>query len=181
MNFEEKLIKLRKQNLLSQEELAQKLDVTRQTISKWELGQAKPDMDNLMKLSEIFNISVENLTNEKEKICMNKKVGKKHTKVFIIIAIILLILVIGGGIIFINKKNNTISKFNMDKQNVQDKIQEVDKTIKEAENDFKNKQEELNEISKEIMHEKKKMEEEYNETAKDVKNIIDSVSEKLLK
>ena len=44
MKFYEKLIILRKKALLSQEELAEKLDVTRQTISKWELGQSKPDM-----------------------------------------------------------------------------------------------------------------------------------------
>ena len=47
MKFYEKLIILRKKDLLSQEELAEKLDVTRQTISKWELGQSKPDIDKL--------------------------------------------------------------------------------------------------------------------------------------
>ena len=43
MKLEEKIIKLRKRNAWSQEELAEKLDVTRQTVSKWELGQTTPD------------------------------------------------------------------------------------------------------------------------------------------
>ena len=59
MKFEEKLIKLRKQNALSQEELAEKLNVTRQTISKWELGQSKPDMDKLIELSKLFEMSLD--------------------------------------------------------------------------------------------------------------------------
>lgn len=59
MKFEEKLIKLRKEKLLSQEELGEKLDVTRQTISKWELGQSKPDMEKLKEISTLFNISID--------------------------------------------------------------------------------------------------------------------------
>lgn len=43
MKFEEKLVKLRKANAFSQEDLAEKLDVARQTVSKWELGQSKPE------------------------------------------------------------------------------------------------------------------------------------------
>ena len=68
MKFEEKLISLRKQKGLSQEELAERLNVTRQTISKWELGQSKPDMDKLMEISKLFEISVDKLTNDNEKL-----------------------------------------------------------------------------------------------------------------
>lgn len=64
MKFEEKLVKLRKQNAWSQEELAEKLDVTRQTISKWELGQTTPDMDKLTKIAEVFEITVNDLCDE---------------------------------------------------------------------------------------------------------------------
>ena len=64
MKFEEKLIILRKQNLLSQEGLAEKLDVTRQTVSKWELGQSRPDMDKLTVISKLFDVSIDVLIND---------------------------------------------------------------------------------------------------------------------
>lgn len=64
MKFYEKLIILRKKALLSQEELAEKLDVTRQTISKWELGQSKPDIDKLQMMSKLFEVDVNTLINE---------------------------------------------------------------------------------------------------------------------
>lgn len=66
MKFNEKLIELRKKNGLSQEELGYKLNVTRQTVSKWELGQTTPEMDKLIELSKIFNISVDELINSKD-------------------------------------------------------------------------------------------------------------------
>ncbi|MDO4341820.1 MAG: helix-turn-helix transcriptional regulator [bacterium] len=66
MKFEEKLMLLRKKSLLSQEQLAEKLDVTRQTVSKWELGQSKPDMDKLTTMSKLFNVSIDVLTNDEE-------------------------------------------------------------------------------------------------------------------
>lgn len=64
MNFNEKLQKLRKEQKLSQEELADKLDVTRQSVSKWESGQTYPEMDKLLAICKIFNCSLEELTND---------------------------------------------------------------------------------------------------------------------
>ena len=66
MKFNEKLIALRKKEGLSQEELGYKLNVTRQTVSKWELGQTTPEMDKLAEMSKIFNISVDQLINDSE-------------------------------------------------------------------------------------------------------------------
>lgn len=57
MTLGEKIQKLRKQRGLSQEALAEKVTVTRQTISKWELGQSTPDLDFIAQLSDIFNVS----------------------------------------------------------------------------------------------------------------------------
>lgn len=66
MTFYENLIELRKRNGLSQEELGYKLDVTRQTVSKWETGQTTPEMDKLIALSALFGISIDELVgNEK--------------------------------------------------------------------------------------------------------------------
>lgn len=64
MKFNEKLIELRKQYGLSQEALGYELNVTRQTISKWELGVSTPEMDKLVELSKYFNISLDVLINE---------------------------------------------------------------------------------------------------------------------
>ena len=65
MKFNEKLIKLRKEMGLSQEELGNKLKVARQTVSKWELGETTPEMDKLIKMSEIFNITLDELIKDK--------------------------------------------------------------------------------------------------------------------
>lgn len=65
MKFNEKLIKLRKEMGLSQEELGNKLNVARQTVSKWELGETTPEMDRLIKMSEIFNITLDELIKDK--------------------------------------------------------------------------------------------------------------------
>ena len=54
MTFAEKLLQLRKREGYSQEELANKLDVSRQDISRWEMGTAVPDSINLLHISKIF-------------------------------------------------------------------------------------------------------------------------------
>lgn len=66
MKFNEKLIMLRKNKNLSQEQLGNELNVARQTVSKWELGETTPEMDKLVKMSEIFEISLDELIKEQE-------------------------------------------------------------------------------------------------------------------
>jgi transcriptional regulator with XRE-family HTH domain len=56
-----RLIALRKQQNMSQEQLAEALDVSRQAISKWERGESSPDTDNLIALAEIYGISLDEL------------------------------------------------------------------------------------------------------------------------
>lgn len=63
MKFEEKLMSLRKSRGWSQEELGEKLGVTRQTVSKWELGATTPEMEKLTAMSELFGISIDELVN----------------------------------------------------------------------------------------------------------------------
>ena len=58
-----KLIQFRKNKGLSQAELAEDVGVTRQTISNWELNETAPDLKQAQKLSEIFNISLDELVN----------------------------------------------------------------------------------------------------------------------
>lgn len=64
MKFNEKLQKLRKENQMSQEQLADMLDVSRQAVSKWESGTTYPEMDKLLTMCKIFKCSLDDLTND---------------------------------------------------------------------------------------------------------------------
>ncbi|MCR1973125.1 helix-turn-helix domain-containing protein [Clostridium sporogenes] len=61
MAFSNKLYSLRKQKGLSQDELGSKLNVSRQTISKWELGETTPELEKLIALGDFFEISLDEL------------------------------------------------------------------------------------------------------------------------
>ena len=61
--FQDNLIALRKMHNLSQEELAERLCVSRQTISKYETGESLPDIDKCKLLAEIFDVSLDDLVN----------------------------------------------------------------------------------------------------------------------
>lgn len=61
MKFNEKLLEIRKKQGLSQEELGMELQVSRQTISKWESGQSYPDFQRLVMLSDYFNMTLDEL------------------------------------------------------------------------------------------------------------------------
>lgn len=64
MKFNEKLLSLRKKQGLSQEELGMELQVSRQTISKWEAGQSYPDFQKLVMLSDYFGMSLDELVKD---------------------------------------------------------------------------------------------------------------------
>lgn len=61
MNLGENIKKLRKEKNLSQEQLAEMLNVSRQAVSKWESGKTYPDIDNLVLLRDIFNVTLDDL------------------------------------------------------------------------------------------------------------------------
>ena len=64
MKFGDNLKKLRKSKNLSQEELADKVKVSRQSVSKWETGEAYPEMNNILQLCKIFNCEINSLVND---------------------------------------------------------------------------------------------------------------------
>lgn len=64
MKFEEKIFELRKKRGWSQEQLAVKLSVSRQAISKWESGVARPDTNKLILLSKVFEVTLDSLVND---------------------------------------------------------------------------------------------------------------------
>ena len=81
MDLGKNLYNLRKNKNLSQEEVAEKLNVTRQTISKWETNESKPDFDKILPICELFNITTEELliginTEKKE---LNETINNKNT------------------------------------------------------------------------------------------------------
>lgn len=66
MDFSEKLLTLRKANDLTQEQLAEKLDVSRQSVSKWESGQASPELEKIIAMSAIFDVTTDYLLKSSE-------------------------------------------------------------------------------------------------------------------
>lgn len=94
MEIGNKMLELRKQNNLSQEQLAEKMGVARQTISKWELGETSPDLEQSKQLSQIFNVSLDDLTNNEIKNVLITKVSNTEKSIKIIINILKIILMI---------------------------------------------------------------------------------------
>ena len=101
MNFNEKLINLRKSKGMSQEELGAELKVSRQTISKWESCQSYPDFQRLVLLSDYFGLTLDELVKDidvqevREKNMNNEKINsiyndmntaKSFVKCYLIIA-----------------------------------------------------------------------------------------------
>ena len=77
MSFSENLKQIRKENHLSQEELAELLDVSRQAVSKWEQGQGYPEVEKLLLLSSKLNISLDELMS----IEVNRDAGAKSENI----------------------------------------------------------------------------------------------------
>lgn len=98
MNDFGKIIKeIRKNNNLTQKELADKLFVTYQAVSKWENNKSIPDIAIIQKISELYNIDLNNLTNT------NKK---KSNKLYLLIIIIILIILSSIGILYLNNHSH---------------------------------------------------------------------------
>lgn len=161
MKFEEKLTTLRKQKLLSQEQLAEKLDVTRQTVSKWELGQSRPDMDKLTNMSKLFNVSIDTLTNDdvslgdeekpKESVVPIKKKNNSNIRRKIISCFLIIIFAVSSGILVLRLGNSLIKEIQRqieqrekEKQEIKDRQEEARRKIEEEKKKQKEKQEEEN-------------------------------------
>ena len=87
MELKNKIYELRKLKKLSQEKLAEELNVSRQAIAKWENGETYPDINNLVQLSNIFNVSLDRLLKDDD--CMNikeKKFNSNEMIQFLILA-----------------------------------------------------------------------------------------------
>ena len=96
MKLGDNIFKLRKDCKLSQEQLAEKVDVTRQTISNWELGETSPNPEQLKLLSKALNVSIDELLNNDIKQVLVEKVNNTEKLAEIIIKILKVM-----GILFI--------------------------------------------------------------------------------
>lgn len=81
MDIGERIFQLRNENNLSQEQMAERLDISRQAISKWESGQSTPELDKIIQLSELFGITTDYLLKGKETQNNNlTAIEKKHIR-----------------------------------------------------------------------------------------------------
>ena len=88
MNIGNTISELRKKKHLTQEELAEKLNVARQTISKWECNETSPSLEDASKLAKIFKVSLDELTGNKN--VLEEKVSNVERLAGIIIKILLI-------------------------------------------------------------------------------------------
>lgn len=94
MTFGEKIKKLRTENNLTQEQLANKLYVTRTAVSKWETDRGLPAIDTLKEIAELFNVSLDGLISDDD-VKSKKLADEKRARIFYIIAITFLALTVG--------------------------------------------------------------------------------------
>lgn len=126
MKFGDKLSELRRKEGLSQEELGYKLNVTRQTISKWELGQANPELDNLKEISKLFNVSLSQLIDdevaiEEETLDNNEdsdEVRPRKWLLVVLIVIALILVVVLADKFITNKKEKEEAEKESIKENI---------------------------------------------------------------
>lgn len=105
MKIANKIQKLRKKENMSQEDLANKVSVTRQTISNWENGESSPDLKQAKELAKIFNVSLDELSNNEIKISKEvkktsniEKLAGMAIKFFLIVSFLILVAI--ASIIF---------------------------------------------------------------------------------
>ena len=78
MTIGEKIYQLRTMTGISQEELAERISVSRQSVSKWEMNQALPQIDKVLQLCELFGISTDTLLQDNLSITPKKSSGNKY-------------------------------------------------------------------------------------------------------
>ena len=78
MTMAERLQRLRKEHHFSQEQLAERLQVSRQAVSKWENGQTAPDLDNIIAMSNLYEVTTDYILIGRER--YPKENGKKDRK-----------------------------------------------------------------------------------------------------
>ena len=118
MELGKNISKIRKDNNLTQDDFAEKYFVTRQTISNWEIGKTYPDLETIVKISNDFNISLDILLKEDNKMVKEIDKGVKGAKkyknilkyIIVFFSLILFIFLV-YVLMFLNFKKTVIDKF----------------------------------------------------------------------
>ena len=118
-----KIASLRKFHNMSQKVLAQKLNVSNKTISKWECGKSVPDIEFLSAIAGIFNITIDELINTKNVSTQMKETNTKKKKVTIVSFIVVLALSLSILLFFILKSNDEPFNINSDLLDIDNKNQ----------------------------------------------------------
>lgn len=93
MNISEKIKKIRDDEKLTQEQFAEKIYVSRNTVAKWETNRGYPDIQNLITISEVFNVSLDDLVKEDDKV-KNRIIAESTSKKWHFLVIMYLIAII---------------------------------------------------------------------------------------
>lgn len=94
MELKDKIAILRKKGNITQADLANKLLVTRQAVSKWETGEALPSIENIVQLSHIFKISIDQLVDKNKDIDKLRKNKKINTITIMATSLLLIVVVV---------------------------------------------------------------------------------------
>lgn len=124
MELKDKLLMLRKEKNLSQQQLADQLNVSRQSISKWELGEGYPEVEKLILMSSLLNVSLDylmkdtnetNLQNQEKYFCSHQEIMEyiKYKKSFALKVALAVAIIILSVIIPIQLDGSSLSTFQM--------------------------------------------------------------------
>jgi len=117
MNLSVKIKKLRAENNYTQEQLAEKLKVSRSTISSWETGRSYPDLEMVIEICDCFNVSLDFLLREDENMVRKLNFGIKQKRMLVTLVVILALFlvntVVSTAIFEANPKSLEISKVRM--------------------------------------------------------------------
>lgn len=106
MEIGSKLKKARLEKKLTQENVANLLNLSRSTISSWEVGRSYPDLDNLVAISDLYDVSLDILLREDAKMVKQLSLDTKQKKMFkIIISLLLIVIVSTAGYLFMLEKS----------------------------------------------------------------------------
>lgn len=121
MTTAEKLVRLRKEKGLSQLQLAEEINVSRQAISRWEVGLAVPSREMLKALSELYHVSMDYLLSDKEAEDVQKvsepedeakEKSSNHLRVGLIACVVVILLIVVGAMLLhlhnTNKPQNEV-------------------------------------------------------------------------
>lgn len=111
MRFKEKLSFLRKQRDMTQMELAEKLDISRQAVSRWEQGTSEPSTENLVSIGKLFGVPVDDLVNDAIQLqtgsavlvaeAEEKETPEKHNKYCILKIVGIVLFAIAAVVLFV--------------------------------------------------------------------------------